>query len=278
MPRLTDLSSILIVIAALPCNGRAAQLSETSVKLHMVMGRPVVDSVFINGQGPFRFLLDTGAQTNQLDAAIARQLGLVPTFQVEMATVSGTIPVSGGRIVEVSLGSANASNQEFLFTALDGVHALSVDVQGVLGQEFLSRFDYLLDFARHRLLFGEAASEGGTRVGFETIDGCPAIETSEGKLVLDSGTNTTILYRPSFSGPEGPVVRTASGTAAVSTIQSLRLNIAGREYHLTRTASIPRALLGGDGVLPAGMFHAVFVSNSGKFAVLNPVTRSQAAP
>jgi hypothetical protein len=189
------LGSIMIVAAAVPCNARSPQPEDGSIRLITLSGVPVVDGVFLNGHGPYRFIIDTGAQVNQVEASTARKLGVAATFQVKMATVAGIIPVAGGQIDEVSLGSAAASSQQFLFTALDVAHRLSPEIEGVLGQEFLARFDYLLDFANHRLGFGEAAPEGGNRVGFETINTCPVIETSEGKLVLDSGTNTTILYR-----------------------------------------------------------------------------------
>jgi hypothetical protein len=230
-------------------------------------GRPVVDEVFLNGQGPFRFLLDTGAQTNQVEASIARKLGLTPTFRVEMATASGTIPVAGGHVAEVSLGSATASNQEFLFTTLDGIHTLSTDIQGVLGQEFLAHFDYLLDFAGHRLVFAAPAPEAGNRVNFAMIDGRPAIETSEGNLVLDSGTDTAVLFRASSSAP-GDRIRTASGSASVSMLQNLRLRIAGREYRPASAASIPQSSQGEDGLLPASLFRAIFFSNSSHYAIL----------
>jgi hypothetical protein len=96
----------------------------------------------------------------------------------------------------------------------------------VLGQEFLAHFDYLLDFGNHRLLFGETTLQRGSRVDFDLIDGWPAIETSEGKLVIDSGTNITVLYRSS-SFLEGPYVRTDSGgtssaSPAATIIQAAR--------------------------------------------------------
>jgi hypothetical protein len=107
-------------------------------------------------------------------------------------------------------------------------------------------------------------------VSFETIAGRPTIETSEGKLVLDSGTNSIILYRSSLSAQDGPNIRTASGTESVTRIEGLRLRIGGREYHPANAAYVPRALVGGDGLLPASLFHAVFVSNSGRYAIFDP--------
>ena len=59
--------------------------------------------------------------------------------------------VAGSRIAKISLGSATASTQEILFSRLEGPHALSAEINGVLGQEFLTHFDYLLDFANHVL-------------------------------------------------------------------------------------------------------------------------------
>jgi aspartyl protease len=270
MSKLMVLGSLMIVSAVVPCNARSPQAADGSIRLNSLSGIPVVDGVFLNGYGPYRFVLDTGAQVNQVEESIARKIGLAPAFQVEMATAAGAIRVAGGRVSEVSLGSATASNQEFLFTTLDGAHTLSTEIKGVLGQEFLARFDYLLDFAGHRVVFGDLAPDGGNRVEFETIDRCPVIETSEGKLVLDSGSNSTILYRSSSATPDGTTIRTAAGTASVSPIQGLRLRIGAREYRAATASSTPRALLRGDGLLPASLFRAVFISNSGKYVVLDP--------
>lgn len=269
------LGSLMIISALVPCNAGALPPLDGSIRLNAISGIPVVEGVFLDGHGPYRFVLDTGAQTNQVEASIARKIGLATTFQVKMATAAGVIPLDGGRVAEVSLGSASASNLEFLFTTLDGVHALSTEIKGVLGQEFLAHFDYLLDFAKHRLVFGEPAPEGGSRVGFETINRCPVIETSEGRLVLDSGANSTILYRSSPPSADGSTIRTASGTASVSTIQGLRLKIGGHEYHPANAASIPRALLKGDGLLPARLFRSVYINNTSKYVILDPSTDSR---
>jgi len=277
MSKLMALGSLMIVSAVVPCNARALQAPDGSIRLNTISGIPVVDGVFLDGHGPYRFLLDTGAQMNQVEASLASKIGLAQTLRTEMATVTGIIPVAGGRVAEVSLGSAKASNQEFLYTTLDGAHALSTEIKGVLGQEFLAHFDYLLDFANHLLVFGEPTAEGGNRVGFETINGCPVVETSEGKLVLDSGANVTILYRASSPEPDGPAIRTASGRATAARIENLRLLIAGRDYHPANAASIPRSRPRGDGLLPASLFHAVFVSNSGRYVILDPGVKSGGA-
>jgi hypothetical protein len=43
---------LAIVAAAAPCNARSLQSPEGSVRLDVVSGRPFVEGVFLNGQGP----------------------------------------------------------------------------------------------------------------------------------------------------------------------------------------------------------------------------------
>ena len=264
-------AAILLSNAA-PCNAKAQPAADGSLKVSILAGRPIVDGVYLNGHGPFRFLLDTGAQTNQLEAAIARKLELKPTFRVEFATATGNALVPAGHVADVTLGPATASNQEFLFSELEAIHAFSPSIKGVLGQEFLSHFDYLLDFAGHRIVFGAAEPQGGSRTQFEMVDGCPTVETDRGSFILDSGTETAIQFGASSSLSGGGIL-TAAGGASASTVQTLRLRIGGRSY-LTPTVSIPRVSPRIVGLLPASIFQRVYVSNSGQYLIIDPPARS----
>jgi Aspartyl protease len=261
---------------AVPCNAKAQPSVDGSLKITILGGRPVVDGVYLNGQGPFRFLIDTGAQTNQVEAPIVRKLEIKPTFRVEVATATGNILVPGGRVAEVTLGPATASNQEFLFSDLEAIHTFSSSIKGVLGQEFLSHFDYLLDFSSRRILFGAVEPEGGHRTQMDLIEGCPAVETDRGRFILDSGTETAILFGGSSPVSEGQLL-TASGAVSASAIQSLRLRIAGHQY-VSPTVSVPRVSPQVSpqivGLLPVRIFQRVYVSNSGRYLVIDPPARS----
>ena len=260
---------IIIFVAASGCCGAVSGVGE-SVKITVMGGRPIVSNVFLNGHGPFRFLVDTGAETNQVDASISRRLALAPTFRTEFVTATGTTYVEGGRIREVRLAGALAGDQEFLFTTLDGVHALSGDIQGVFGQEFLSRFDYLLDLSARSLTLGSPAP-AGDRIPTERIDGRPALATSLGRLVLDSGSDALVLFREGTRiRLASATLRTASGIATVESAQFPRIRIAGREYTAARCDFIPQTTLAEDGLLPLSVFRAVYVSNSGGYVVLDP--------
>jgi hypothetical protein len=246
----------LIIIAAAPLAGRTSSADQPFVKLEILGGRPVASRVFLNGQGPFRFLLDTGAQSNQVQVSLARKLGLAPSFQVALDTASGTTRVPGGRVAEVTLGDATAADQEFLFTTMEAVHALSPDIQGVLGQEFLSRFDYLLDFRGRRLVFSATAPDG-RRTPARVIDGRMAIQTSYGDLVLDSGTQALVLFHTPASSAPGGTIRTASGAGAVSMVQDAMVRIGAKSYRPAMAAVAANPAAPEDGLLPASVFGSI---------------------
>jgi hypothetical protein len=262
--------SLIISLAAGSANAKTIHLADKglSIPITVLSGRPVVDGVYLNGRGPFRFLIDTGAETNQVGTGIARQLELKPTFRTEVVTVAGSALVPGGRVAEVRLGNAVASGQEFVFTSMDAIHMLSPGIQGVIGQEFLSHFDYLLDFAGRRIQFGAGEPEGGSRAELDLVNGRPVLETDHGRLVLDSGTRVAILFAGSV-GKAGGRVATTAGTGAVSATRDIRLRIGGRVFSGVG-ASVAGVSAGANGILPASIFQAVFVSNSGKYLVLDP--------
>jgi hypothetical protein len=253
----------------LPCTA-VSQPVRPTLKLKIMDGRPVVDGVFLNGQGPYRFLLDTGSQTNQLESGLARKLGLTGTFKVDLYTPSGPSIVQGGHVDKVTLGPVDAAGQEFLFTGCDGLHALSQDIRGILGQEFLAHFDYTLDLQHHQLMFRDPPALG-SRIKVRLIYGRMAIPTSQGDLVLDSGANTLFLFRESSRPTTSTVqVRSASGLIAAASVQSApELHIGDRVYRPASAEfhAVPAAEEAG--LLPVNLFHAIFICNSEGYVVFD---------
>ncbi len=142
-----------------------------------------MDGVYVNGHGPYRFLVDSGANLSLIDAGLARTIGLNPTSQVDLASATGKTPVSESDGNEIRLDTAKADSQKLLLSDLEAIHRFSSDIQGVLGQSFLSRFDYTIDLRGKSLGFGKQ-DKSGTRVSFKMINSRLAISTSLGELVL----------------------------------------------------------------------------------------------
>lgn len=239
------------------------------IKLTIIAGRPVADCVFVNGQGPYRFLIDTGTEVNELELDLARKSGMQPTFQADMISPLGVVHLPGADNLEVTFGGARAGNQKFLFSDLYDVHQLSPDIEGILGQSFLSHFDYVIDFAARRLRFG-AGDFPGTRVPLLIRHGVPAVETSLGILLLDSGAEKVTFFGVGHGDGEH-AMRTASGLVPVGLIEGNSLTIGGRNIRYRDAIAVQQKTESVDavGLLPTGLFHAVCVSNSEGFVLLN---------
>jgi hypothetical protein len=235
--------------------------------VRVVEGRPVVDGVYVNGHGPYRFLVDTATTSNHIEPGLAQAIGLTATFRTELASSVGLITALGSDGVEVALGDARADRQEFLFAGMEVVHQLSRDIQGILGQAFLSRFDYLLDLRGRRLEFGKQ-SLNGKRARFRNIGGRPAVSTSLGDLVLDSGVARLILYGLDKARGDSVYMRTLAGSQMAGVMASV-LSIEGRNVWRGEAVTVPgRTEPGVAGLMPVSLFQSVYVSNSESYVVL----------
>jgi len=267
--RLRALRRVVVLLALLAGCPRLVAAADGGVKLQLRAGRPVVEGVYINGHGPFRFLVDTGATLNHLDPGLSWAADVSITFHTPLVSSTGTTPASGSEGNEIRLGPVTADGQTFLFGGIDALHQISPDLHGVLGQAFLSRFDYLLDLKSGRLEFGPAvARPTGTRAAFtHRADGRAVVSTSLGRLVLDSGAHAMIRFRVPMTGTHHMV--TAAGTALVGTIPST-LVIGGRllwRGEAVALADSPET--DADGLLPLSAFRSVYFNNSEGYVVID---------
>jgi Aspartyl protease len=241
--------------------------ASAGVNIRLLDGRPVVSGVYLNSYGPYQFLLDTGTTLNHIDPLLARSIGLTPTFSTDVLTSIGTISIGGAGGIDVALGPVRAEAQTFLFGGLDTIHRSFPDLQGVLGQVFLSRFDYLLDLKGRRIEFGTretGAAEARSR--FQTVAGRPVVSTSLGSLVFDSGAADVTLFGARATAPTLEMF-TMAGTLRVGTARS-KLTIDGRTFWRGDAIVVPHsAETGAAGLLPASLFKAVYVSNSSGYLV-----------
>lgn len=236
--------------------------------MQVVEGRPIVDGIYVNGHGPYRFLVDTGSNVNMIDIGLARKIGMNATFQVDLASSAGKTLMPGSDGNEVVLDSVKADAQKFLFSSLDAVRKLAPDVQGVVGQWFLSRFDYLLDLRGKHIEFGKQ-ERNGTRAAVTMQNGRVVVSTSLGDLVLDSGAARLILFGAERMGGDAAkgVVRTFAGSQAVGSI-SIKLIIEGRNVWNGDAVTMPsRTEPGVAGLLPPSLFKAIYVCNSESYVV-----------
>jgi predicted aspartyl protease len=116
-------------------------------------GAAVLVPVYLNGEGPFDFVLDTGATLTCVDQALAARLGLPPARgMVGLGAGAG----GAGRMELVALdsvrvGAARAAG--LTGCSLDLRHTVDVglEIDGLLGLNFLRAFRVTLDFEREIL-------------------------------------------------------------------------------------------------------------------------------
>ncbi len=238
------------------------------MKIRVIEGRPVAGNVYINGRGPYTFLLDIAAQTNHIDERLAGKLGLQRTARLEVVTISGTRMISAGQVDEIRLGEAAAKHQEMIFGDMSAVRQLVPEADGVLGQEFLGKFDYLLDFRARRIVFGPI-STASPRIQVRKLHGCMAVFSNLGDLLLDSGTDTLIVFSNKEESAAFQLV-TSTGAIAANTGRRSRLMIDGVAYSAAKSVTmVPRGGQG-NGLLPMAVFQSVYISNSGNYIIPNP--------
>jgi len=245
----------------------AATHAYGSVNLIVRDGRPIVDGVYVNGHGPYRFLVDTGTNVNLIESGVARKIGMTATYQVNLASATGNTPTPSSDGNQVTLDSAAAASQKFLFSSLDAIHNSSPDVQGVLGQWFLAQFDYTLNLQARRIDFGRR-DLAGVRIPFRMVNARPVVTTSLGDLALDSGQSRLVLFGVRPDSDSAYELRTVAGSQFVGKVIGKPLLIAGRKISNGEAIAIPNHPEPGvDGLLPLGLFHSIYICNAEGYVI-----------
>jgi predicted aspartyl protease len=153
----------------------------------------------INDRGPFRFIVDTGANHSTISPGLARELGLTPTQapSIVLDGITGSAQVSFVTIDRLQAGDLTIES-----TALPVVWApVMAGAQGILGAAGLTEKSLLVDFQRNRVTISRAVEVavraksmkvhavrlGGGLMTLETrVGGIPV------RAVIDTGAERTL--------------------------------------------------------------------------------------
>lgn len=123
----------------------------SSVPLGNWHGRPVVD-LTIAGEGPFRFILDSGAGVTVIDHALADRFELEELGETEIGSpIGGTVPAQRLKLQDLRLGNIDLGPVEALDMDLAGVIGSGDSPVGVLATSDLGERSLVFDFAGDRL-------------------------------------------------------------------------------------------------------------------------------
>lgn len=253
-------------------------------------GLPLVD-VWIGSSGPYRFVLDTGAEGATVSRELAVRLNLRVLGALEQHTVTGMAKAPLVEIASLTIGrDGPVMRAAAAVTDLAAMRQAVGRLDGVLGGDALNGFDYVLDYEASQLtlLAADAAQprspRGGVSLPLRFERHRPIVDwpvaASAGSavpLVLDTGASALVVDEreasrfPCAARVEAVVLETHAGRRAVRACRAepLRagpLAVVGLQLVATPW---PQGLERSDrGLIPASAFARIYVSASRKALVV----------
>jgi len=160
----------------------------------------VMTHVMVNGKGPFRFVIDTGASRSTLSPHLAKALNLVPSVgrNVMLNGVTGAAEVSTVAVDSIEIGALRFENQNLpvIFTSIMG------NADGILGVAGFQDQRIDVDFKRDRV---SVLASNGKRPHYSMVtaraerndNGLMIVDIRVGrrikaKAVIDTGAERTL--------------------------------------------------------------------------------------
>jgi len=283
-------SLLLLALCALPGTLPAqAQQSNDFVRFHLRDRYLIVVDAKVNETGPFKFLVDTGTTRTVIDPDLARKLQAPAIGKVSLTGILHQRQDELVRIESVRLGGVSLSELGVVVDNLGRQKALAPGIRGVLGEDFLSRFDIFINYKERWLRFGGPVP-AGERCRFETIGQFRGSPTTNRVLIwtdfmdaggarvllqLDTGARVPELF-PASHEPLSPprwsgVMAVSDGADEVMIDSNTSIKIGSTVVRGLDVVQSRRSLtFDAQGLLPAAIFKTIYISHSGGFVVLNP--------
>jgi hypothetical protein len=239
-------------LAMVPTLARAAQTEPSS----QTTAIPATDfanrlsiEASIAGKGPFRFVIDTGADRTVIATEVARQLQLPTHAPVIVQGIAHSVDSVAVRAPDFAVGGLSFGDLDAPILPRGGIGA-----DGYLGLDILDRHRVIFDFERHELwlgpprpamfgeqsLFGEAIIRAfGTHGRLRAID-C-RVDNVNAWAFIDSGAEVSVgnsaLFQALAANGTGfelpaPVILTdvTGGSIGGRTTQVKRVHLTGFDF------------------------------------------------
>lgn len=276
--------SLFILCLLRPAAGAATERQFTLVRQFLI-----VVPVRLNDRVTADFLLDTGTNTTLVQTEFARQLGLQARDRMELVTTAGSQIVPRASLPALACAEKTVRNLEVLVSDLAEVRTVLPNVRGVLGQNFLSQFNFLVDFDQRRISFQDEPEAGwcGVEVPFIDSDNRILITVASGqRMLLDSAIAELMFFTGKSQTPEATLFaegltrrqfRSDAGSGEVWQGKLRRFaigNLLFTDVPVNLLAQSPQEMQRSeDGLLPLSLFRAVYFDHRQHRLLLNPLRR-----
>lgn len=214
----------------------------TAVSPRDARGRPLAD-VMVNGQGPFRFVVDTGANRSVVSRDLADKLGLERIGVSEVNGVNGVAKREIARTARIDAGALTIANLE---TPVLETQVLG-GADGLLGTEGLAGKRILFDNVNKKLVIGRG-SPYGAPPGFSIVP----LKLKFGRLAMAEAQIGKVKFKAVIdTGAEAAVANTALIRALIKANETvdpqLQVTVMGatNAESLARWTILPNMRMGG---------------------------------
>ena len=292
--RKTMFCALLFVVGHL--FGRLTGAQTVRVPIGEYGGKPIVQ-IWLNGTGPYDFILDTGASVTLVQRQLLQQLHISAHDPVTIRAVSGGSSNQRGVVQTIGMGGIHVEHLEVDTLEPTQLYGNKRRVRGLLGENFLNHFDILIDNEQRSLTLdstsGLAETLVGERLQVSRSDGfspasppdriviqltVPSFLHRPLLFLVDSGTDIAMLYpspgqawRPT-QDVEQVYIR-ALNVIQNCQVETTTLEIGGGRFPGTPLATCKGLTRGKgdlDGLLPTRVFHQLFVSHRNGYVIANP--------
>jgi len=178
--------------------GQGAPGSSETIGYAPDSGQRMTVEVSIGGRGPYRFIVDTGAERTVISSELARTLGLGSGGDVTLASVSQISRVPSVMIPELEIGRRTIADIQ-----APALAERNIGAHGMLGVDSLRLQRVVFDFTRRELTLssshidddrfapGEIVVRGRTRLGRLLLTNA-FLDGQRITVIVDTGSQITI--------------------------------------------------------------------------------------
>jgi predicted aspartyl protease len=219
---------------------RTLPSKSSTVRFHLAGGAQplILVPVEVNEQGPFDFILDTGAGTSLLGIELADKLKVKVLGSKQGQSAGGALSVSLAKVDSFAVGEARMADIDVGIVDLKHIGAaVGAKIDGDLGYNFLKSFRISIDYEKSQLRLDDP----------RRLDVFHRTGRTEVPLRLASAAKPLILVevRANRKGPFQFAIDTGTSTTAITPELAKKLGVKGSPVGPGTTAGAQVAVTAG---------------------------------